>query len=67
MMLKSYSGSNRRAEIYREEEGLTIYLFENNILQEKRELKNYSIHYAEDCAENYVNKIFNTNKQFLTE
>ena len=40
----------------------------NEILSmNKRELKNYSIHYAEDCAENYVNKIFNTNKQFLTE
>jgi hypothetical protein len=61
MLIKAYNSNNRRSEIHREDEGLTVYLFE------KRELFSYSIHYAESCAENYVNKTVETNKQFLTE
>lgn len=67
MLIKAYNSNNRRSEIHREDEGLTVYLFENNQLQEKRELFSYSIHYAESCAENYVNKTVETTKQFLTE
>jgi len=67
MLIKSYYNEKRRAEIHREDEGLVVYLFENLLLKEKRELLSYSIHYAETLAEKYIYEIYDTNKQLLTE
>lgn len=54
----------RRAEIHKDpEEGLSVHLYDHDQLKEVRHLNNYSIHYAEDCAENYVMGIFNAKVQ----
>lgn len=34
-----------------------VNMYKNNILIESRDLKGYSNHYAEDCAENWVTGI----------
>jgi len=45
---------SKRAEIHKDDEGLSVRLYNNDSLKEVRNLNNYSIHYAEDCAENFV-------------
>ena len=45
--------SNRRAVIL-EEYGFTVEFYEDGVLVETRPLPKKSIHYAEDCAENWV-------------
>ena len=57
----------KRAEVHSDpEKGLSVYLYNNNDLVEKRELHNYSINYAEDCAENYVMGVYETRKMLLS-
>lgn len=70
MIVSSYSKGNRRADIHNEGKGLSVYLYENNTFLELRELKNYSIHYAESLAENFVEHVgsfYSEGKQFLVE
>lgn len=53
----------KHAEVHHDpEDGLSVYLYQNDKLMEKRYLHNYSIHYAEDCAENYVMGIIESRK-----
>ncbi|WP_445947475.1 hypothetical protein [Shewanella sp.] len=44
----------KRAEIHKGDEGLSVRLYDHESLQNVRNLNNFSIHYAEDCAENFV-------------
>ena len=44
----------KRAEIHKDDEGLSVRLYDHESLQNVRNLNNFSIHYAEDCAENFV-------------
>jgi len=72
MIVSTYTQNNRRAEIHNEDHGLIVRLYENNVLITTRELHNYSIHYAESLAENFVEHIgefYNGtgNRQLLTE
>ena len=69
MIVSSYSKGNRRAEIHNEGRELSVYLYENDAFLEVRELKNYSIHYAESLAENFVEEIgsFYNMKKLLVE
>jgi len=70
MIVSSYSKGNRRADIHNEGKGLSVYLYENNAFLELRELKNYSIHYAESLAENFIEHVgsfYSESKQFLVE
>lgn len=71
MIVSTYTQGNRRAEIHNEGHGLIVRLYENNVLLDARDLQNYSIHYAESLAENFVEHIgefYNPNsKQLLTE
>lgn len=60
--MKSYSlvstywsdDKSKRAEIHKDDNGLSVHLYNHDSLQEVRNLNNFSIHYAEDCAENFV-------------
>lgn len=45
---------SKRAEIHKDDSGLSVYLYNYDSLLEVRNLNNFSIHYAEDCAENFV-------------
>ncbi|CAB4170315.1 hypothetical protein UFOVP908_25 [uncultured Caudovirales phage] len=70
MIVSSYSKGNRRADIHNEGKGLSVYLYENDAFLEVRELKNYSIHYAESLAENFVEHVgafYGNPKQLLVE
>jgi len=70
MIVSIYSQGNRRAEIHSDGSGLSVSLYENNILQETRDLQSYSIHYAESLAENFVEhngEFYGAPKQLLTE
>ena len=70
MIVSSYSKGNRRADIHNEGKGLSVCLYENEVFIEKRDLKNYSIHYAESLAENFVEHIgsfYGESKQFLVD
>lgn len=70
MIISTFRQNNRYAEIHNEDNGLIVRLYENNALVTVRELLNYSIHYAESLAENFVEhngESYNSGKQFLTE
>lgn len=70
MIVGTYSKDNRRADIHNEGKGLSVYLYENDVFLEVRELKNYSIHYAESLAENFVEHVgsfYGNPKQLLVE
>ena len=51
-----YEGSgSRRALIYKDDnDDHHVELWEDGKLREVRDLKDHNIHYAEDCAENFV-------------
>jgi len=51
-------GNTRRAAIHSCTQGYFVELFENEKLVETRNLFEHSRHYAEDCAENWVQGIF---------
>ena len=70
MIVSTYRQNNRYAEIHNEDNGLIVRLYENNALVTVRDLQNYSIHYAESLAENFVEHVgefYNPGKQLLTE
>ena len=60
MILSSFYNSekNRRAEIIKCDNGYHVRLYVNDLLEDVRDLSDHSIRYAEDCAENFVNGIF---------
>ena len=57
MLSDIYEKDNRRAEIYKSENGFYVKLYENDSIVDIIKLENKSIHYAESCAENYVERI----------
>lgn len=57
MLISVYEKDNRKAEIHKDETGYYVKLIENSIVVDIRKLENKSIHYAESCAENYVERI----------
>ena len=54
-----YEGNgSRRALIYKDDDGNHhVELWEKNKLRETRDLRDHNIHYAEDCAENWVTRV----------
>jgi len=60
MILSSFYNyeRNRRAEIIKCDDGYHVRLFIDNVLEEVRDVTKHSLHYAEDCAENFVEGIF---------
>ena len=54
-----YEGNgSRRALIYKDDsEQLNVELWEDSKLREVRNLREHNIHYAEDCAENWVTRV----------
>ena len=50
--------SGRTAEVYKTEAGFEVDLYEGKELIETREVHDHSESYAEDCAENWVMRIF---------
>lgn len=70
MIVSTYTQNNRRAVIHNEGNGLLVRMYENDVMVDVRDLQNYSIHYAESLAENFVEHIgefYNPSKQLLTE
>ena len=58
-VLHEYRQGSRWAQVYRMNSGhYLVRMFDNQIWQEDRVIKNKSERYAEDCAENYVLGIF---------
>tara|TARA_B100001939_G_scaffold340346_1_gene348301 strand:- start:2234 stop:2431 length:198 start_codon:yes stop_codon:yes gene_type:complete len=49
---------SRSAKVYNTEAGFEVDLYEENELIETREVHDHSERYAEDCAENWVMRIF---------
>ena len=64
MILSSFYNveKNRRAEIIKCDDGYHVRLYINDILEDVRDVSNYSLRYAEDCAENFVEGIFDIEK-----
>lgn len=60
MILSSFYSLDhkRRAEIIKCDNGYHVRLYINDILEEVRDVSNHSLRYAEDCAENFVEGIF---------
>jgi hypothetical protein len=57
MLVDTYKKNTRKAEIYKSENGFYVKLYENDSIVDIVKLDNKSIHYAESCAENYVERI----------
>jgi hypothetical protein len=57
MLISTYEKDNRKAEIYKDETDYYVKLIENDAIVDIRKLENKSIHYAESCAENYVERL----------
>lgn len=57
MLISTYEKDNRKAEIYKDETDYYVKLIENDTIVDIRKLENKSIHYAESCAENYVERL----------
>jgi len=58
---------SKHAEVHHDPEyGLSVYLYNNSKLVGKKDLHNYSINHAEDCAESYISNSMSS-KQYLTE
>ena len=54
-----YIRDDRKAIVYRNGHGFYVELYDKDVLVETRELYEHSEKYAEDCAENYVDGVFN--------
>ena len=54
-----YEGNgSRRALIYKDDDNAhNVELWEDGKLREVRNLSDHNIHYAEDCAENWVTRV----------
>jgi hypothetical protein len=57
MIISTYEKNNRKAEIHKDETDFYVKLIENDAIVDIIKLENKSIHYAESCAENYVERI----------
>tara|TARA_Y100001937_G_scaffold127805_1_gene201197 strand:- start:585 stop:782 length:198 start_codon:yes stop_codon:yes gene_type:complete len=58
-ILHEFRKGTRWAQVYRTNEGnYLVRMFDNQIWQEDRLIKDHSERYAEDCAENYVLGVF---------
>jgi hypothetical protein len=57
MIISTYEKDNRKAEIHKDETDFYVKLIENDAIVDIIKLENKSIHYAESCAENYVERI----------
>lgn len=57
MIISTYEKDNRKAEIHKDETDFYVKLIENDAIVDIVKLENKSIHYAESCAENYVERI----------
>jgi hypothetical protein len=53
-----FKQNGRIAKVYNTESGFEVDLYEGNELIETREVHQHSERYAEDCAENWVMRIF---------
>ena len=65
MILSSFYNKqlNRRAEIIMCDNGYHVRMFIDDALEEVRDVSAHSIAYAEDCAENFVEGIFDIDKR----
>ena len=57
IILSEYSKDSRDAKIYDTDEGYIVEMLEEGKPIEVRNLTNYSLRYAEGCAENWVEGI----------
>lgn len=57
-VISEYMGADRRAVIRKAQEGFEVDLYLDQLLVETRKVHNHSESYAEDVAENYVQKMF---------
>ena len=57
MLIDTYKKDNRRAEIHKDEIDFYVKLIENDQIVDIIKLDNKSMHYAESCAENYVERL----------
>ena len=58
-----YNRDNRSAKVWKTSEGFEVDLMENNKILECRQLINHSESYAENCAENWVEGMFDVIKE----
>lgn len=57
-VISEYMGDERKAIIRKAKEGFEVDLYLDQLLVETRKVHNHSESYAEDVAENYVQKMF---------
>jgi hypothetical protein len=55
----TYAYENRYAEVFKNDKGFEVELYENDKLVETREVHAHSESYAEDVADNWVQGIIN--------
>jgi|TARA_B100000768_G_scaffold180615_1_gene201062 hypothetical protein len=58
-----FSHENRTAEVWKTSEGFEVDLMENGKLLECRQLYSHSESFAEDCADNWCQGMFNVAKE----
>ena len=58
-----YSKDNRSAEVWKSEDGFEVDLMENGKLLECRQLYSHSESYAENCADNWCQGMFDVAKE----
>lgn len=58
-----YRHDNRSAEVWKSENGFEVDLMEDGKLIECRQLHTHSESYAEDCADNWCQGMFNVEKE----
>lgn len=57
-VISEYWRDNRKAVIRLTEEGFEVDLLKDTVLKETRKLHDHSESYAESCAENFVDGVF---------
>ena len=57
-LLHEFQNEGRRAEVYSHKTGYVVRMFDNQIWKEDRIITNHTEEYAENCAENFVSRIF---------
>lgn len=58
-VISEYWQDERKSVIRLTNDGFEVDLYENDTLLETRQLHEHSESYAESCAENYVQRVFN--------
>ena len=56
-ILSEYSKESREAKVYDTQDGFMVEMYEDGRLVEARSLFGHNQHYAEDCAENWIEGI----------